>query len=94
MIDNFKVIQEQIINENKPPEQQIVLESNSLIKALERAKKDKEKQKWKQELGQGSGQDSVNKFLQQKMEDISFRNEVLKETLKSVKLVVNPKCKE
>lgn len=67
-----------------------------LIEALQKSKKDLERIKWKQEL-KGSKKDekeSVNKYLQSKLDDINFKQKVMEETLKNVKIVVEPKASE
>ena len=96
IIENFKAIQEQIINQNKPPEERIEITTDVLIEALQKSKKDLERIKWKQEL-KGSKKDekeSVNKYLQSKLDDINFKQKVMEETLKNVKIVVEPRAPE
>ena len=62
--------------------------------ALSKSKKDLERNKWKEELkGTKKENDTVNKYLQQKLDDINFKQKVMEQTLKNAKIVVEPKYK-
>tara|TARA_B110000285_G_C15057968_1_gene580697 strand:+ start:498 stop:968 length:471 start_codon:yes stop_codon:yes gene_type:complete len=96
LIENFKAIQEQMINQHKPADEKITVSTETLIAALEKAKKLNERQKFKTKLAKGESKEQnaqVNKYLQGKLEDVQFKQQVMEETLKSVKLIVDPKAK-
>jgi hypothetical protein len=76
IIENFKAIQEQMINQHKPADEKITVSTETLIEALEKAKRVNERQKFKSKLKKGESKeqnDQVNKYLQTKLEDVGFK---------------------
>jgi len=76
IIENFKGIQEQMINQYKPTDEKITVSTETLLEALEKAKKHNERQKFKSKVKKGESKeqnDQVNKYLQGKLEDVQFK---------------------
>jgi len=80
IIENFSSIQEQLINKNRPDEEKIQINYETLMEAIEQSKNDANKKKWKNQLlSKGSDpkddlfagmQPAIAKVLMQKMDDI------------------------
>lgn len=60
IIENFKAIQEQMINQYKPANEKVTVSTETLIEALKKAKKYKERQKFKSKLQKGESKEQHN----------------------------------
>lgn len=87
MIYNFKKIEEQLIMKFQPEKDKVILNDILLNDALKKAKADKEQNKWRQNINNNS--DEISEF-DQMLEDIQFRQQVIRETFKEVRFVVDP----
>ena len=65
-----------MINQYKPANEKIAVSTETLIEALNKAKKHNERQKFKSKVKKGESKeqnDQVNKYLQGKLEDVNFK---------------------